>query len=92
VTLTPWFFESLVLAMIGLSGVAGGVAVGWRHPLLLAGGAVLVSGTIRVFTSLSVWSLGSSTLIQESWWWASARRAEKNLRAWSSYVEGVTKP
>jgi len=69
--MTPWLFEALVLAMIGLSGVAGGIVVGWRHPLLLAGGAVLISGTIRVFTSVSVWSAGFPTLIQAGWWWAS---------------------
>ena len=69
--MTPWLFEALVLAMMGLSGVAAGIAVGWRHPLLLAGGAVLISGTVRVFTSVAVWSAGLPTLIQDSWWWIS---------------------
>lgn len=70
-TLTPWLLEAIILGVAGLSGVAGGVLMGWRHPLLLAGGAIAVTTSVRVFSSLSAWSFGALSLLQELWWGAS---------------------
>lgn len=70
-TITPWVLEAVILSVAGLSGVAGGVLMGWRHPLLLAGGAIAVATSVRVFSSLSAWSFGALSLFQELWWGAS---------------------
>jgi hypothetical protein len=68
----PFLSELLTLAVIGASGVTGGLALGWRHPLLLAAAAVAVSGVVRVLTTLTMWTLGQYSLTTEAWWFASA--------------------
>ena len=70
-TMEPWIYESLVLALIGASGVGVGTLLGWRHPVLLAAMAVLVSTAIRVVTALVTWSWGTFPLLAEAWWVAS---------------------
>ncbi len=67
-TLTPWLFEALTTLLIGFSGIGLGVLVGWRHPLLLASMAILVSATIRVVTVFGVWTFGVFSWQTESWW------------------------
>lgn len=67
-TLTPWLFEAFATILIGLSGVGVGIVLGWRHPLLLASLAILVSTTIRVVTTFGVWSFGVFPWLTESWW------------------------
>jgi hypothetical protein len=67
-TLAPWIFEALATAVIGLSGVGLGIVLGWRHPLLLASMAILVSTSIRVVTALGVWSVNAHPWLTESWW------------------------
>lgn len=67
----PWLHESMVLALIGASGVGVGTLLGWRHPVLLAAMAVLVSTSIRVLTALVTWSWGMFPLLIEAWWGAS---------------------
>lgn len=74
-SVTPWLFEALALIAIGLSGVGLGIVFGWRHPLLLASLAILVSTSIRVVTALGVWSLGGFSWLTESWWVASGAAA-----------------
>lgn len=64
----PLLTELLTLAVIGVSGVAGGLSLGWRNPFLLAAAAVAVSGVVRVVTTLAVWSLGQYSLMTEAWW------------------------
>jgi hypothetical protein len=71
-TLTPWLFEALATILMGLSGVGVGIVVGWRHPLLLASMAILVSTTIRVITALGAWTLGLFPWLTETWWVVSA--------------------
>lgn len=67
-TIPPLIFEALATLVIGLSGVGLGVMFGWRHPLLLASMAILTSTSIRVVTTLGVWSLGIHPWLTESWW------------------------
>lgn len=71
----PLLTELLTLAVIGLSGVAGGLALGWRNPFLLAAAAVAVSGVVRVITTLAAWSFGQYSLMTEAWWVASSALA-----------------
>lgn len=69
--MAPWIFEALATGLIGLSGVGLGLVLGWRHPLLLASMAIVVSSSIRVVTALGVWSVGAFSWLTESWWIAS---------------------
>jgi hypothetical protein len=94
VTLTPWLFEALVTALIGLSGVGLGIIVGWRHPLLLASMAILVSTSVRVLTTFGVWTLGVFSWLTESWWTVSiivavAGAVVALLRARREYVQSL---
>lgn len=70
-TLTPWLFEALATGVIGLSGVGVGILLGWRHPLLIASLAILLSTAIRVVTALGAWSVGAFSWLTASWWVAS---------------------
>lgn len=63
--------ELLVFALIGVSGVGMGMMAGWRQPVLLAAFAVLFSGSVRVVTTLLMWSFSAYQLITEAWWIAS---------------------
>lgn len=71
IALHPALFEFLTLLVMGASGVGLGVLFGWRHPLLLAGMAVGVSGSVRVLSALVVWSAGHPEWLIEAWWVAS---------------------
>lgn len=73
--LTPWIFEALATLVIGLSGVGLGVILGWRHPLLLASLAILISVSLRVAGAFVVWSVGAFQWLTASWWVASIAAA-----------------
>jgi len=93
-TLAPWLFEALATILIGLSGVGLGIVVGWRHPLLLASMAILVSATIRVVTALGVWTFGVLPWLSESWWVVSIIAAIAGgvagvLRAQREYLQAL---
>jgi hypothetical protein len=64
----PWIFEMLLLGIIGASGIGAGILAGWRHTLLLASMAIIVSAAIRVVTTLITWSSGLPDLSIEAWW------------------------
>jgi len=68
VTLEPWVFETVTLILIGLSGVAFGVVVGWRNPLLLASMAVIVAVSIRTILALVMGSVQLPQFSSEAWW------------------------
>lgn len=84
----PWIYESMVLTVIGTSGIGVGILLGWRHPLLLAAMAVLVSAAIRVLSALLTWSWGMFPLLTEAWWWVSiaAALAGAIVAQWRRYA------
>jgi hypothetical protein len=99
-TIAPWLFEALVVAVMGLSGIGLGILVGWRHPLLLASMAVLVASSVRVTTALATWTLGQYSFLQEAWWvtsvllavgglWAGLRLARRNYLTALAVYAGV---
>lgn len=63
----PAMIEALVFALMGVSGVAGGLVSGIRRPIVLAVVGFGLAVTIRALTSFASWSLNRPDLSYELW-------------------------
>lgn len=89
----PAIFEALVFALMGVSGVAGGLLLGIRRaiPLTVIGFGLAV--TIRTLSAFASWSIGQSELSYELWLGTSVAITSAGLllhwRAWKTGTQAV---
>lgn len=63
----PVVVDALVLALMGLSGVAAGLLLGVRQWIPLTFLAVALSTVVRTWSAFAMWSLGMHHLITDAW-------------------------